>query len=205
MGVPTDGGRSDGKRPDDAVDPTPSSIGPDYVVLPQRLDGPIQLVDPDPRWSSQFEVLREEIRRALGGCVLGLEHVGSTSIPGLLAKPILDISLVVRDPVSEQDYVPMLETVGYVLHIREPDWFEHRLLKHRDPAANLHVFGPRCIEVERMIIFRDLLRTRAELREEYASTKRELGTRQWAYVQDYANAKSQIVDRILAEAEAPRA
>ena len=137
--------------------------------------------------------------------MLALEHVGSTSVPGLLAKPILDISLVVSDPAREQDYVPMLATVGYVLHLREADWYEHRLLRHRDPAANVHVFGPHCAEVERMIRFRDLLRTHAELRQAYASTKRELGARRWEYVQDYANAKSQIVEGILTEAEAPRA
>jgi GrpB-like predicted nucleotidyltransferase (UPF0157 family) len=102
--------------------------------------------------------------------------VGSTSIPGLLAKPILDITLVVSDPAREQDYVHMLATVGYVLHIREADWYEHRLLKHRDPAAHDHVFGPHCVEVERMIRFRDLLRTHAQLRQAYARTKRELGS-----------------------------
>jgi GrpB-like predicted nucleotidyltransferase (UPF0157 family) len=195
------GGRSSG----DAVEPTPPSPKPDYVLPPQRLDGPIQLVDADPRWSSQFEILRDVIHRVLGRRVLALEHVGSTSVPGLLAKPILDISLVVSDPASEQDYVPMLATVGYVLHLREPDWFEHRLLRHRDPAANVHVFGPHSVEVERMICFRDLLRTHAELRQEYASAKRELAAHYWDYVQDYANAKSQIVERILAEAQAPRA
>ena len=198
-------GDSGGLRSRHAIEPAPPSPKPDYVLPPQRLDGPIQLVDADPRWSSQFEVLRDEIRQALGGRVLALDHVGSTSVPGLLAKPILDISLVVGNPASEQDYVPMLAKVGYVLHLREPDWFEHRLLRHRDPAANIHVFGPHCVEVERMIRFRDLLRTHAELRQAYASTKRELGARQWEYVQDYANAKSQIVEGILTEADAPRA
>jgi GrpB-like predicted nucleotidyltransferase (UPF0157 family) len=170
----------------------------DYVTARQRLDGPIVLVDPDPRWPEQFGTLRDAIRRALGPRALAVEHVGSTSVPGLLAKPLVDVCLVVADPANEADYVPMLEGVGYVLRHREPDWFEHRLLRHDDPAANLHVFGPDCVEVQRMIRFRDLLRARPELREEYARTKQALAAGPWEYVQDYADAKSQIVEQILA-------
>lgn len=182
-------GDSGGTRSRHAVELTPPSSKPDYVLPPQRLDGPVQLVDADSRWSSQFEVLRDEIGQALGRRVLALHHVGSTSVPGLLAKPILDICLVVGNPASEQDYVPILARVGYVLHLREPDWFGHRLLRHRDPAANVHVFAPGSVEVERMIRFRDLLRTHAELRQEYASAKRSLAARHWEFVQDYANAR----------------
>ena len=181
------------------MEPTQPSPGPEYVVPRQRLDRPIMLADADPRWPRQFELLRDDIRRALGDSALAVEHVGSTSVPGLLAKPILDICLVVQEPSHEQTYVPMLSALGYELRIREPDWYEHRMLWHDDPASHLHVFGPGCVEVERMIQFRDRLRSDPESREKYARTKRELASRRWAYGQDYADAKSEIVESILTD------
>ena len=126
-----------------------------------------------------------------------MEHVGSTSIPGLISKPVLDICLVVEDPSIETSFVPALESAGFLLTLREPDWHQHRLLKG-DPAVNLHVFGPNRVEVDRLIRFRDLLRTHSDLRDEYARVKEELGARHWAYMQDCADAKSPIVERILA-------
>lgn len=198
------GGDSGAEDRGHAVGPAAPAPTVDFVEPRTRLDGPVRLVAADPSWPAQFEVLRDDIRRVLGRGALHVEHVGSTSVPGLLAKPILDIALVVSDPTSEQDYVPMLVSIGYVLHLREPDWFEHRLLRHRDPAANLHVFGPHCVEVERMIRFRDLLRAREDLRQDYGDTKRELAARHWDYVQDYADAKSHVVERILSEPQAGR-
>ena len=119
------------------MEPTLPSTGPEYVVPRQRLDRPITLVGADPRWPRQFELLRDDIRQALGDSALAVAHVGSTSVPGLLAKPILDVCLVVQDPRDERTYVPMLRTIGYVLQIREPDWYEHRMLWHDDPASHL--------------------------------------------------------------------
>jgi GrpB-like predicted nucleotidyltransferase (UPF0157 family) len=145
----------------------------------QRLDRPIKLVDADPRWPRQFELLGDDIRRALGDSALAVEHVGSTSVPGLLAKPILDICLVVEEPAVEGTYVPMLRTIGYVLELREPAWYEHRMLWHDHPASHLHVFGAHCVEVERMIHLRDHLRSHPESREDYARTKQELASRRW--------------------------
>ena len=118
----------------------------------------------------------------------------------MLAKPIIDICLVVEEPRDERTYVPKLMTHGYELRIREPDWYEHRMLWHDDPACHLHVFGPGCPEVERMIRFRDHLRTHPENREKYAHAKRKLAARRWAYGQDYADAKSGVIESILAEA-----
>ena len=106
--------------------------------------------------------------------MLQLDHVGSTSVPGLAAKPLIDINLVVADTTDEGAYVPKLEASGYVLRVREPDWYEHRMLRGHDPPVNLHVFPPGCEEVERMLVFRDRLRSNAEDRELYERTKREL-------------------------------
>jgi GrpB-like predicted nucleotidyltransferase (UPF0157 family) len=161
---------------------------------------PIELVDYDPAWPRLFEREAEKIRAALGDRVLGLEHAGSTSVPGLAAKPIIDIVLAVADSADEQAYVPALGSAGYELTIREQDWYEHRALKGTDPKVNLHVFSDGCPEIGRMTAFRDRLRTNAADRELYENTKRDLARRTWRYTQDYADAKSEVVEEILTRA-----
>ncbi|HWM08229.1 MAG TPA: GrpB family protein [Solirubrobacteraceae bacterium] len=170
------------------------------IGSPTRLDGPVVLAAPDPRWPAAFAREEERIRAALGDAALAVEHVGSTSVPGLLAKPIVDIALVVGDSADEAAYVPPLEAAGYALRIRSPQWEEHRMFKGADPEVNLHVFSPGSAEVERMTRFRDRLRTdRADL-ERYAAAKREMAARDWEYLQDYADAKAGVVEDILTRA-----
>ena len=156
----------------------------------------------DPEWPDWFEQAAAQIRTALGDSALEIHHVGSTSVPGLMAKPFIDIDLVVADTTDEEAYVPKLQAAGYVLRVREPDWFEHRMLRGYEPPVNLHVFPPECPEVERMLLFRDWLRTNDADRELYARTKRELGAQEWKYVQNYADAKTAVVEEILARADA---
>jgi GrpB-like predicted nucleotidyltransferase (UPF0157 family) len=162
----------------------------------------IVIADYDPEWPRWFERAAEEIRAALGETVLELEHVGSTSVPGLAAKPLIDINMVVPDSTAEEAYVPQLEAIGYELRVREPDWYEHRLLRGFDPPVNLHVFSPNCEEVERGVLFRDWLRTHDDDRELYERTKRGLAAKEWKYVQNYADAKSAVIQEILARARA---
>jgi GrpB-like predicted nucleotidyltransferase (UPF0157 family) len=162
----------------------------------------VVLVEYDPEWPNCFARAAEQIRGALGEAILQLDHVGSTSVPGLVAKPFIDINLVVADTTDEEAYVPKLEAAGYVLRVREPDWFEHRMLRGFEPPVNLHVFPADCSEVERMLLFRDRLRTNDADRELYARTKRELGAQEWKYVQNYADAKTAVVDEILKRAKA---
>ena len=95
-------------------------------------NAPITLVEYDSSWPELFEQESNRIHSVLGSKALQIEHVGSTSVPGLCAKPIIDILLVVKDSADESSYVPVLEAAGYVLQIREPDWFEHRLFKGPD-------------------------------------------------------------------------
>ena len=179
-----------------------------------RVDGPvplhnatIDLAPYDPTWPRQYEVEAAKIRAALGQAALVLEHVGSTSIPGMAAKPILDIVLGVADSADEASYVPALTARGYRLHVREADWHEHRLLKGADPIVNLHVFTAGSHEIERMVAFRDRCRGHPEELALYLATKRELASRTWRYVQHYANAKAEIVEAIIvrALAESPPA
>jgi GrpB-like predicted nucleotidyltransferase (UPF0157 family) len=157
----------------------------------------VVLADYDPEWPKQFEREQERIRAALGQRALLVEHVGSTAVPGLAAKPIIDINLVVEDSADEVAYVPALEAAGYVLRVREPEWFEHRMFRGDDPRVNLHVYSSGCEEVERMRAFRDHLRSNEADRELYERTKRELAAREWKYVQNYADAKTAVVREIL--------
>jgi GrpB-like predicted nucleotidyltransferase (UPF0157 family) len=170
-------------------------------ILPHA--APITLVDYDPVWPALFERENRRIRAALGDTVVRLEHTGSTSVPGLAAKPIIDMTMVVPDSSDEASYVAPLEAVGYVLRIREPDWYEHRVLKGPDTNINLHVFSPGSPELERMVGFRDWLRTHDEDRDLYERTKRELAAREWQYVQHYADAKTVVVEEIIARAGLP--
>jgi GrpB-like predicted nucleotidyltransferase (UPF0157 family) len=164
--------------------------------------GPIVLADYDDAWPALFEREAARIRDALGDRALLLEHAGSTSVPGLPAKPRIDMVLGVADSADEPAYVPPLESAGYTLRIREPDWFEHRLLNGPDTELNLHVFSAGCEEIDRMLRFRDHLRTNEADRELYARTKRELAAREWKYVQHYADAKDAVVADIMSRAEA---
>ena len=92
-------------------------------------NAPITIVEYDPSWPDLFEREANRIRSVLGTKALQIEHVGSTSVPGLCAKPIIDMLLVVTNSADEPSYVPVLESSGYTLRIREPEWFEHRLFK----------------------------------------------------------------------------
>lgn len=166
-------------------------------------DAPIHLAEYDPRWPALFEREAARIRAALGDTAVRLEHTGSTSVPGLAAKPIIDITLIVPDSSDEASYVPQLEAVGYTLRIREPDWHQHRVLKGPDTDVNLHVFSVGSVELERMVGFRDWLRSHPEDRELYERTKRELAARTWRHIQHYADAKTAVVEEIMARAGLP--
>lgn len=173
-----------------------------HIGEPPRLDSQIELSEPDPEWARDYERRAAVIMDALGGAVRMLRHVGSTSVPGLPAKPVLDMVLAVPDSADEAAYVPALESVGYTLAIREPGWYEHRLLRlaYRLPGVNLHVFTDGCPEMSRMLCFRDWLREHDEERDLYAATKRQLAARTWKYTQHYADAKTEVVDQILVRA-----
>lgn len=160
----------------------------------------VYLAPYDPAWPSTFNRLTKQIYDALGDGVMLLEHVGSTAVPGLSAKPIIDMVLAVGDSSDEPSYVKPLEEMGYTLRIREPEWYEHRMLNPPGEEGNLHVFSAGCEEIENMLLFRDWLRTSTDDRLLYEETKRKLAARTWKYRQNYADAKSWVVEEILARA-----
>ncbi len=183
---------------------TEQQIQAAHVKPVAPLNGTIYLAEYDPQWPRLFEREAERIRAVLSERIVLLEHVGSTSVPGLAAKPRIDMLLVVADTADEHAYVPALESAGYTLFVREPEWYEHRLFKGPDTDINLHVFSPETgkTEIERMLLFRDWLREHEADRQLYARTKQELAARAWKYVQNYADAKTAVVEEIMTRARA---
>jgi GrpB-like predicted nucleotidyltransferase (UPF0157 family) len=152
---------------------TPTPTGKSPWVPGAAPEAGVAVVDPDPRWPQWYTELESTIRTALGWRVLNIDHVGSTSVPGLAAKPIIDIDLTVADPDNEAAYIPALEAAGFELRIREPWWYAHRVLRATEPPCNLHVFGFDSPEPVKHRIFREWLRGNADELELYARTKRE--------------------------------
>lgn len=145
----------------------------------------IQIAEYNPEWPRRFEHEAGKVRRALAGRALLIGHAGSTAVPGLPAKPVIDIVLAVADATNEADYLPALEAAGYQLRIREPEWFEHRLFKTMSQDVNLHVFPHGCPEIARMLAFRDWLRAHPDDRDLYARTKQDLARCEWDSVDSY--------------------
>lgn len=158
------------------------------------------IVNYDPQWPELFRREADRVRTILGSRALLIEHTGSTSVPGLVAKPTVDMLLVVPDSADESSYVPALEGAGYVLRIREAHWYEHRMFNGPDTELNLHVFSSGCPEIDRLLMFRDWLRSNAADRDLYARTKLALAQKEWKDVQSYADAKTVVIKEILSRA-----
>jgi GrpB-like predicted nucleotidyltransferase (UPF0157 family) len=167
-------------------------------------NAPITFAEYDPDWPRLFAREAARIQAVLGDGALRIEHVGSTSVPGLAAKPIIDILLAVADSADEPSYLPPLESAGYLLRIREPGWYEHRMFKGPDTDINLHVFSIGAAEIGRMLRFRDWLRANGGDRDLYLQAKRGLARRTWRHVQHYADDKTAVIQEIMDRANAAR-
>lgn len=169
-----------------------------------RLTGRVEVRESDPEWPRLYEREAARLRGLLGERVLALDHVGSTAVPGLPAKPVIDLDLSLADSADEAAYLPVLEGAGYRLVVREPDWHEHRLFKGPDTNINLHVWTLGSPEAARHLIFRDWLRTNADDRQRYGRLKQELAGQDFEYVHEYNNAKAPLIHEIYARALAAR-
>ena len=196
------------KRPDSLHEPCAASGAGDGPLADAALAAvlvhglkPTQVVlaDHDRRWARRFAARATELRRVLGERVSLVEHVGSTAVPGLAAKPVVDILAGIDDPDDEAAYLPDLEAAGYDLTVREP---QHRCLRAGDPGEpiNLHCYPPGHPEIRKLLLFRDHLRRHARDRRRYEAAKRELATRQWRDMDYYAAAKSPVIAEILRNA-----
>jgi GrpB-like predicted nucleotidyltransferase (UPF0157 family) len=189
----------------------------------------IILASYDPEWPLRFEEIGAGLRAALepvlGDRLTGVHHIGSTSVPGLAAKPIIDVQVSIRDfrPWSRTDLVTPDEPVeqpsrehigedGALIDALEStglhwlgDWctdYRKWLLRRRDGiAVNCHVRREGCTSQQHALLFRDYLRVSAEARQRYEDLKRELATQEWPSVDDYADAKGDCVWAILREAD----
>jgi GrpB-like predicted nucleotidyltransferase (UPF0157 family) len=160
----------------------------------------IVVVDYDPSWPERFQKLADILSQALGGGAIAIEHVGSTSVPGLAAKPIIDIIVLVRDSGDEASYLPALLEAGYVLRVREPDWHQHRMFRTPKLDTHVHIFSSGCVDFTRQLAFRDRLRTNIEDRLLYESLMRRLAKEDWSDMNAYAAAKTAVVEEITARA-----
>lgn len=162
----------------------------------------ITILDYDPDWPKKFATHSKRIADVLGQAALRIEHIGSTSVPGLAAKPIIDILVVVQDSADESAYLPRLEAAGYVLRVREPDWNEHRMFRTPERDVHVHVYSDGCPEIQRNLAFRDRLRRNAEDCRRYERLKRELAMREWPDMNTYAEAKTEVIESIIAAGQA---
>jgi GrpB-like predicted nucleotidyltransferase (UPF0157 family) len=144
-------------------------------------------------WPSDYAVHEARIRQAVGDVAVAIEHIGSTSVPGLAAKPIIDILLTVHDVTAEEDYLAPLIDAGYVLRVREPG---HRMVRTVQRDVHIHVFEVDDPAVGDYLLFRDRLRVDLADRQLYEATKRELMTRDWPDVNAYADAKTEVIEQI---------
>jgi len=161
----------------------------------------ITIADPDPAWAERFVVERERIRAALGPRAIAVEHIGSTSVPGLAAKPIIDVVLVVEDPEDDAVLVPALTAAGYELRVREPG---HRMFRTPARDVHVHVYAEGSPEIDAYLVLRDRLRSDAADRARYEAVKRALAQREWPDMNHYAIAKSDVIAHILANAHRRR-
>lgn len=153
----------------------------------------VEVVAPDPAWPSMFEDVRDRVREALGSRVLRIEHVGSTSVPGLWAKPLIDVDVIVADSADEPAWLPALEAAGFPLRVREPDWEEHRLVRGENPPANVHVFSAGAPEPQRHLLFREWLVTNDDDRAAYGDLKVTLAGQGFTDAMHYNNAKAALI------------
>ena len=172
----------------------------DEVLIGGIEKRPIVIVDYDPRWPGQFQKHAQILRSALGSTALAIEHVGSTSVPALAAKPIIDIDVLVKDSSDEAAYLPAIVQSGYVLRVREPDWHQHRMFRTPQLDVHVHVFSHGCVEFQRHIAFRNHLRRCEDDRLRYESVKRKLAQQDWPDMNTYAQAKTEVIEQILARA-----
>ena len=165
----------------------------DTVLVGGRERRVVEIVDYDPEWPAVFEQHRRRIAAALGPAARRVEHIGSTAVPGLAAKPIVDIMVTVGDPEAEESYRSALEEAGYELRVREAG---HRMFRTPERQVQVHVWRDGSDDEDRHLLFRDHLRSHAEVRDAYAALKRSLAG-EWPDVNYYAEAKGPFIRRVV--------
>ncbi|MDP2286967.1 MAG: GrpB family protein [Actinomycetota bacterium] len=159
----------------------------------------IVVVDYNPQWPEQFLVERGLIDEALGPIATRVDHIGSTAVPGLPAKPIIDIQLSVPDTEDEDSYLPDLIAVGYLLRVRQP---RHRMVRTPELDVQIHICNTGSDWERRHLLFRDWLRHNSADRAAYGDLKRDLARQDWMDMNAYADAKGPLISVMTERAEA---
>jgi GrpB-like predicted nucleotidyltransferase (UPF0157 family) len=189
-----------GDMPGDETPQRPRTIRPELVGGPEPVV--VRLHEYDPAWRDVYLAHAQRIRTALLPAHPRIEHIGSTSVPGLAAKPIVDIVVEVDDIGAEDEYLPALLAAGYVLRVREP---AHRLVRTPTRDVHVHLYGKDDPAIGEYLLLRDRLRTHAGDRALYEDTKRMLLSRPWDDMNDYAEAKTDVIRAIKDRARAAAA
>lgn len=169
----------------------------------RHTDIPLEVVPADPSWPAQFALVKSRIEAALGSQVTAVDHVGSTSVPDMIAKPVIDIDVTVANIQDESTYALALEDAGFQFILRDPSWNQHRLFYGYEPPANVHVFGPESKELIRHAAMRDWLKEHPEDRKIYADIKIKASKEAIENGEDvnqYNDRKSAVLQEILARA-----
>ena len=165
----------------------------DRVLIGGREEREVRIEPYSEEWPRRFEEERRRIEAAMGAVARRVEHVGSTAVPGLAAKPVIDVMVTVDDPEDEGAFVPRLEGVGYELRVREPG---HRMLRTPARDVHVHIWTSGTDDERRHVLFRDWLRSHPEERRAYEAAKRDLAGR-WRDTNYYARAKGPFIDGVL--------
>jgi GrpB-like predicted nucleotidyltransferase (UPF0157 family) len=171
----------------------------DRILIGDRQPGPVTLAEYDPDWPRRFAAIRADLTEALGQRAARIEHIGSTAVPGLVAKPIIDILVTVGAVEDEDAYAPAIEALGYELRVREPG---HRMFRPATKDVHVHVWGTGSDEPEDYLLLRDRLRSSPADRQAYEQLKRELAVRNWPDLNYYAEAKGPLIAKLLVMARA---
>jgi GrpB-like predicted nucleotidyltransferase (UPF0157 family) len=167
----------------------------------ERLGDTIRIVDYDRRWPRKFEQWYDVLVSCLGAIAVRIEHVGSTSVPGLAAKPIVDVQVSVTDLDDESRYVSALEGIGVQLRSRD-DWHRYfRPFPGHPRGVHIHVCEVGSKWEREHVLFRDYLRADEAARDKYASAKRAAAA---VWADDgiaYTDAKTTVILELLEAAE----
>ncbi len=171
--------------------------------MEEERDEPVTVVDYDPAWPEMFAAERALLEPALGGQLIGaIHHVGSTSVPGLAAKPVIDILAGVEDLASSRPLFGAVEALGYLYapyRSEEMHWFCKPSRARR--THHLHLMPAGSLRYREEIAFRDALRASPHLAADYERLKRELAVRHRADREAYTEAKSAFIEGVLRDAD----
>jgi len=168
----------------------------------------VVIVEYDPQWPTLYEEEKDRILAVVGRVIVAVEHIGSTAVPGLGAKPIIDIMAAVPHLADAEQCIEPLETIGYEYVPEYNDIIPERRYFHKGPPEgrthHLHIVELTSEFWERHLLFRDFLRTHPEEAQQYDLLKKELAVRFRSNREAYTDAKTSFIESVVAKAQAEK-